>query len=177
MLRFLLALCAVLFTACATAPPSPTEVPMETPRWVSGELMVNFTVEPFPLVKLCVGPCDVKLQLMGRIKDGTSTLLYMVPDGRALRYDEIHVVPKQEPNGFRHWLVYAVSRDFGNIGCTRWFLATPAQEEGGDIRPEGNHFQVVEVQSEHEEGCDPQIKPESEDTWMPDDWKPHSKEP
>lgn len=157
-----LALCAALFAgACATVPESKTVEVQEVPRWISGELVINFTTNPIE-VNLCVGghQCNVPTQLFGRLqlterlKDGTSTLLlYRIPSERAVRYDEIHLVPKQEPNGFTHWLVYAVSRNFGNVGCNRYFLATPAQEEGGDIRPEGNHFQVVEVQPEHEEGC------------------------
>lgn len=180
MLRSLaLALCAALFVACATAPPPPADVPVisETPRWVSGELIVNFIADP-PEVKLCVGgKCDVRTELMGRIKDGTAALLYPIPDDRALRYDEIRLVPQKQPDGSMRWVVYAVSRDFGNVGCTRWFTAIPTAimtAEVGEIAPAENLFGVVEAAPEHDEGCDFQIKPpQSEDQWRPDDWKPH----
>lgn len=177
MLRSLiLALCAVLFVACATAPPPPpADVPVisETPRWVSGELDINFTTDP-PQVKLCIGgSCNMKLKLMGRIKDGTAALMYPVPHDHRLRYDDVDLLPREQPDGTTRWTVYAVSRNFGDDDCTRWFLAVV---QGPTGEPGWGHYVVM--RAPERQLCRSQIRmlnPEPEDFWTPDEYKP--KEP
>lgn len=155
MLRsIVLALCAFLFVACATTSMPTYERQEPPPQWVSGELIVNFDVDP-PEVILCIGRCDVPTQLLGIDKDTKSTLIYTIPDERVLLYHSIWLRPerKEDGGGSTQYSVEILSQIFteGKF-CRRWYATAPVVRDVPD--PNGIRLRVQESEVILIEGCD-----------------------